>query len=139
MGQTDTTTIVLINGSFEGTPQPGNPPAAWIDCGFRAETPPDIQPQVPGREPFFRVTKPAYHGNTYLGMVVRENETYERVGQKLSRPLKKGRCYSFSIYLTRSLEYISASHMSSTELKSFTTPVILRIYGGEGYCNQKNF
>jgi outer membrane protein OmpA-like peptidoglycan-associated protein len=137
LGQTDTTTIVLINGSFEGTPQPGNPPAAWIDCGFRAETPPDIQPQVPGREPFFRVTKPAYHGNTYLGMVVRENETYERVGQKLSRPLKKGRCYSFSIYLTRSLEYISASHMSSTELKSFTTPVILRIYGGEGYCNQK--
>ncbi|MFZ1516699.1 MAG: OmpA family protein [Saprospiraceae bacterium] len=137
MGQNDTSMIVLINGSFEGTPQCCNPPAAWIDCGFRSETPPDIQPQVPGMEPLFKVTKTAYHGSTYLGMVVRENETYERVGQKLSSPLKKGRCYAFSIYLTRSLEYKSASNTGSMELKPFTTPVILRIYGGEGYCNQK--
>ena len=135
--QQDTNTIVLINPSFEGTPQHGNTPVGWIDCGWKNETPPDIQPAPQGFEPFFGVTKKAFDGNTYLGIVTRDNDSYERVSQRLSQPLKKDRCYSFSIYLCRSLTYISASNTEPHLLKPFTTPIVFRIYGGDAYCHQK--
>ncbi len=131
--------IFLQNGSFEGTPTCCQPPSGWTDCGFKGETPPDIQPALnQDNQPFFNVTKKAIHGNTYLGMVVRENDTYERVSQRLIQPLQKGNCYAFSIMLCRSDTYLSASNRSEpTNLKQFTQPVILRIWGGEAYCNQK--
>ncbi|MBK6545303.1 MAG: OmpA family protein [Saprospiraceae bacterium] len=131
--------IFLQNGSFEGSPQCCQAPNGWVDCGHKGETPPDIQPALGnGNTPLFSVTKIAFQGNTYLGMVVRENETYERVAQRLIKPLLKGKCYSFSIYLCRSDTYLSASNKDKpSDLKQFTEPVILRIWGGEAYCNQK--
>lgn len=131
--------IFLQNGSFEGTPACCIVPMGWTDCGFKGETPPDIQPALNDyNQPFFNVTKKAIEGNTYLGMVVRENETYERVSQRLIKPLLKGHCYTFSIMLCRSDSYLSASNKNEpTNLKQFTSPVILRIWGGEAYCNQK--
>lgn len=137
VSQQDTNTIILINPSFEGEPRCCKPPAGWIDCGWKNETPPDIQPAPPGFESFFGVVTKPYHGQTYLGMVTRENDSYERIAQSLSQPLKKGRCYSFSIYLCRSLEYLSKSHADTNTLKPFTTPVVLRISGGDAYCHQK--
>lgn len=132
--------IFLQNGSFEGPPACCQPPIGWTDCGFKGETPPDIQPAVNQltNQPFFSVTKKAIAGNTYLGMVVRENDTYERVSQRLIKPLRKGTCYSFSIMLCRSETYLSASNKNDpANLKQFTSPTILRIWGGEAYCNQK--
>ncbi|MBK8242538.1 MAG: OmpA family protein [Saprospiraceae bacterium] len=129
--------ITIINGSFEGAPKCCKPPEGWIDCGFKEETPTDIQPVLPPLEPLFGVTKKAYDGNTYLGMVVRQNETYERINQKLTKPLLAGKCYSFSIYMTRSLEYLSAITKGNPQLQAFTTPAILQIWGGEAYCHQK--
>lgn len=70
-------------------------------------------------------------------MVVRQNETYERINQKLTKPLLAGKCYSFSIYMTRSLEYLSAITKGNPQLQAFTTPAILQIWGGEAYCHQK--
>ncbi|MBK7913394.1 MAG: OmpA family protein [Saprospiraceae bacterium] len=135
----NTNDIFLQNGSFEGIPKCCEPPNGWIDCGFKGETPPDVQPALDDKnQPFFSVTKSAFHGNTYLGMVVRENDTYERVSQRLIKPLLKGTCYSFSIMLCRSSTYLSASNKNEpTNLKQYTTPVILRIWGGEAFCNQK--
>ncbi len=136
--QVDTNTIVLINPSFEGTPSCCITPTGWIDCGWRNESPPDIQPAPPNTEPLFGVTKKAFDGSTYLGMVTRDNDSYERVSQHLSAPLRKGRCYSFSIYLCRSLQYLSASNKDTSKiLKPFVTPVVLRIYSGDAYCHQK--
>lgn len=131
--------IFLQNGSFEGTPACCMTPNGWTDCGFKGETPPDIQPALnQDNQPFFNVTKKAADGNTYLGMVVRENETYERVSQRLIKPLQKGICYTFSILLCRSDTYLSASNRDDPKnLKQFTSPVLLRIWGGEAYCNQK--
>jgi outer membrane protein OmpA-like peptidoglycan-associated protein len=131
--------IFLQNGSFEGIPTCCQPPSGWTDCGFKGETPPDIQPALnQDNQPFFNVTKRAIDGNTYLGMVVRENDTYERVSQRLIKPMLKGSCYAFTIMLCRSDTYLSASNRSEpTNLKQFTQPVILRIWGGEAYCNQK--
>jgi outer membrane protein OmpA-like peptidoglycan-associated protein len=131
--------IFLQNGSFEGTPACCLPPTGWQDCGFKGETPPDIQPALNSdNQPFFNVTKKAADGSTYLGMVVRENETFERVSQRLIKPLLKGTCYTFSILLCRSETYLSASNRTEpNKLKQFTSPVILRIWGGEAFCNQK--
>ncbi|MEP7194884.1 MAG: OmpA family protein [Saprospiraceae bacterium] len=136
-GQVDTNIIVLINGSFEGTPQCCVPPAGWIDCGWRNETPPDIQPSPDGEKPQFGVTTKAFDGRTYLGMVTRDNDSYERVAQKLTQAMRKDRCYSFSIYLCRSMEYLSASNTDLHALKPFTNPIVLRIYSGDAYCHQK--
>ena len=133
--------IYLTNPSFEGMPSASRTPYGWVDCGFKGETPPDIQPSGT-----FMVTREAQDGNTYLGMVVRDNDTYERVSQRLTRPIQAGTCYSFTISLCRSAVYLSPDPSSSAlqgrdvqqlKPKSYTQPAVLRIWGGSGYCSQK--
>ena len=85
--------IVLTNPSFEDLPKMGETPTGWYNCGKAGETPPDVQPGG------WTVAKPANHGQTYLGLVVRDNETWEGVGQRLPRPVEAGQCYEFSLDL----------------------------------------
>ncbi len=126
--------IFLTNSSFEDLPQHSKPPRGWYDCGFAGESPPDIQPS--GQ---FGVVKPPMEGQSYLGMVVRDNDTWEAVSQRLSAPLKKGQCYSFSIFLARSNLYISYSRLPGQDNKeaNYITPAKLRIYGGFDYCDKR--
>jgi len=148
--------IHLKNPSFEGIPQQGMYArfnlSGWIDCGFSQETPPDVHGS---NTRFFDVNKKPFHGNTFLGMVVRSTNTWERVSQRLEAPLLKGQCYKFTIYLARASRYISGinedrlqRYRDKARLKEvrrkfgraeydFTNPVILRIWGGNGYCVQK--
>lgn len=129
-GQVDPTNIKIENGSFEGEPSCCTTPNAWADCGFENETPPDIQPAWSFHQALYGVRQKAFHWNTYLAMVTRENGTYERVSQKLSTPMLKDRCYAFSIYLMMSAEYKSAvSSDSFRTIRYFDNPVILKIYG----------
>ncbi len=128
-GQTEV--IVLRNPSFEDMPRHSYPPRYWTNCGFPDESPPDIQPDFT-----FQVSKLAQNGNTYLGMVVRDNDTWESVGQQLARPLKEGQCYSFSISLARSLSYMSVSR-ERNEPANYITPTKLRIWGGYGLCDKR--
>ncbi len=120
--------IKLDNPSFEDYPQAGHQPAGWFDCGFAGETPPDVNPT--GQ---FKVSKDAYHGSTYLGMVTRDNNTWEAVGQRLKSPLLKGVTYTFSIYLARSEIYMSQSRTTGRDV-NYVTPAILRVWAGSGYC-----
>ncbi len=150
--------IPLVNPSFEGNPTQGGAQGrfslrGWVDCGFKDETPPDIQG---ADRTFFEVKQKPFDGNTYLGMVVRATNTWERVSQRLQVPLLRGQCYRFSIYLSRANEYISGlkteklnripDRSSLKEVRrtdrgqsefDFTNPAVLRIWGGNGYCNQK--
>lgn len=126
-------TVKLKNPSFEDYPRVSSAPSGWLDCGFPDETEPDVQPS-PNNE--FRVSKPANHGYTYLGLVVRDNDTWESVGQKLSQPLRKGTCYEFTIDLARSNTYISQTKSTGKDA-NYNTPAKLRIYGGFGYCDKK--
>ncbi len=128
-GQTDDEPILLANPSFEDMPLASRPPAGWYDCGFPEESPPDTQPGA------FEVTTPPYDGQSYLGMVVRDNDTWEMVSQRLSRPLEPGKCYEFTLYMARSLIYVSQSRVSNQQA-NYTTPAKLRIWGGAGYCNK---
>lgn len=125
-------TIYLTNPSFEDRPGASRPPRGWIDCGFENETPPDVQPTGG-----FNVTRPAFDGDTYMGMVVRDNDTWEAVTQKLSSPLMAGECYLFSIYLCRSDTYVSPTRKDPRTESSFTTPIKLRIWGGNWMCQKQ--
>ncbi len=112
----------LKNASFEGLPASSTISEEWTDCGTPTETPPDIQPGA------FEVTTPAQEGNTYLGMVVRDNHTWEAVGQQLAEPLRKGNQYELRVFLARSDEYFGGSATTEEDVY-FTQPAVLRVWG----------
>ncbi len=131
-------TIHFANPSFEGNPIEGrllgNPlPKGWRDCGFRGETPPDVHPVRGGN---FSVSKEPADGNTYIGMVTRDNDTWEQVSQKLKDPLKAGKCYSFSAALARSETYISQSRVTQKPT-NYVQPIQVRFYGGNESCQKE--
>lgn len=117
--------IYLENPSFEDIPRAGIPPTDWIDCGPLGETPPDVQPYGG-----FKVTRTPQHGSTYLGLVTRDNNTTEAVGQRLSKPLRQNQCYDFSFYVARSATYESATKRNQMQLYNFDKGVTLRIWAG---------
>jgi len=127
--------IYLVNPSFEGQPNPGLAPEGWIDCGMTGETPPDTHPAPPERGNFFNVVAPSQHGQTYLGLVVRGNDTWERVAQKLNKPLSAGQCYKFNLQLAKSPSYLSLSKSVGREVE-FNEPVVIRLWAGNDYCSQ---
>ena len=121
--------IVLTNPSFEDLPKMGETPAGRYNCGKAGETPPDVQPGG------WTVAKPANHGQTYLGLVVRDNETWEAVSQRLSRPIEGGKCYEFTLDLCRTELYLSLSRTTGEEV-NYATPARLILWGGNGYCDK---
>lgn len=126
--------ILLSNPSFEDTPHRGevggSGPAGWFDCPSKAgESAPDVQPGC------WHVNKPASHGATYVGMVVREKESWEGIGQRLSRPIEINQCYEFSLDLCKSDTYLSPTSATGPE-SPFTTPAKVIIWGGNGYCDK---
>jgi outer membrane protein OmpA-like peptidoglycan-associated protein len=123
--------INLMNPSFEGPPAAGTPPPGWIDCGFQGESPPDTHSGV---DSFFRVSTSPQKGRTYLGMVVRDNETWEAVATELPRALEPGTCYTFNLYLSRSADYISPTKRGGPTYH--TTPAVFRIWGGNSVCDK---
>ena len=72
--------VMVSNPSFEGEPAEGTQFQQfnlnnWIDCSISGQTSPDIHPgQGDG---FFGVTTLPFDGETYLGLVVRDNNTWE--------------------------------------------------------------
>lgn len=140
--------IKLTNPSFmdiahAGGDQFNRGPRGWQDCGAPGETPPDVQPNPGiafGEKPYFDVTLPAQDGPTYMGMVVRDNDTQESVSQRLITPLEGGKCYEMSLFLARSETYLSNGRSrdgsGETEMVDFTKPIKIRIYGGNSYCQK---
>lgn len=122
--------IKLTNSSFEDVPSHSSTPYGWKNCGDVYESPPDIQPGA------FEVDKVAQKGKTYIGLVTRDNDTWEGVSQKLSGPVVAGKCYKFNIYLAKATKYISLSKSSMKE-ENFNEPVRLRIWGGNSHCHKK--
>ncbi len=123
------TPIYLANPSFEGSPGAGIEIPGWYNCGPAHETPPDLQPG------FFKVLTAPRHGNTYLGLVVRQTGTWESVGQRLSQPLEINQCYEFSMDFRRDTSYVSPLAGSGIPVK-FTTPARVIVWGGNGYCHK---
>jgi hypothetical protein len=150
--------IYLTNPSFEGSARLYSLPKGWKDCGeelFPKETPPDIHPMV--SELFSVQQKPA-HKSSYLGLLFRDNGTWESISQRLVKPIKANQCYAFRVKMCQSEKYKSGLQESRaaslktereraifriltkiTERKdiNFTDPVVLRIWGGDEACDRK--
>ena len=124
--------IFLNNPSFEDMPRHSFPPKGWRNCGPRDETPPDIHPDP---EFLFKVGMKAQDQNTFVGMVTRDTETYESLGQELTTPFVGGQCYRFDIHLARSRSYLSMSKITR-QPTNYIEPVQLRIWGGYSYCDR---
>lgn len=130
LGQ-ETQVIYLENPSFEDIPGPGRVPRAWTDCGHSQESPPDIQPYGG-----FNVTRPAKNGRTFLGLVGRDNGTWEGVAQRLTEPISKDVCYKFSIQACKSPIYLSPTRKNQTRPTNFKDGMVLRVWGGNSSCDR---
>jgi hypothetical protein len=102
--------------------------SSWKSCGFSGETPPDVHPTNQ-----FGVTKLAADGRFYLGMVARDNGTWESIGQKLSTPLSPDTCYQIRLHLMNSAIYQSMSRQTGNTA-NYDRPVRLRIWGARKAC-----
>jgi hypothetical protein len=98
-----------------------------VDCGFFVEEPPSIQPG------FHEVELPPQHLKGYLSMVVRDNNTWDAVGQVLPQPLEAGKCYQFSLQLANAEKYMSASRKTGGRV-NYRNPIRLLIWGGDSFC-----
>ena len=105
--------ILFNNPSFEDTPRASTSPIGW--SSFTPDSTPDI---LPGAWNIRHVT--AQHGKTCLGLVTREDGTSEDITQELPEILKAGTCYTFSVYLSHTNNYVK-----------YNLPIRLRIWGGQ--------
>ena len=71
-------------------------------------------------------------------MVVRDNNTWEAVSQKLSQPMKKDYVYQLEVYLARSDFYWSVSRVSEKET-NYAMPVRFRVFGGFSWREGEQF
>jgi len=108
--------ITVLNPSFEDNPSDATVPHGWQACDDR--TTPDI---LPG---YWGVYLEPSDGDTYVGIITRENSTYEQFGQRLSGSLSRGSCYEFSIDLAHSGIYAG-----------YKEPIRLQIYLGDDKCS----
>ena len=67
-------------------------------------------------------------------MVVRDNHTWESVSQRLATPVVAGKCYDFSIDISRSENYLSPSISDSTRIVQYSVRARFVIWGGKGLC-----
>lgn len=109
--------IGLLNPSMEDTPSDATVPQGWSACA--ALTTPDI---LPG---YWGVYQDAQEGDTYVGIITRENGSYESFGQRLSAPLLEGSCYQFNLWLAHASVY--AGHGK---------PIKLQIYISDDLCGE---
>ena len=107
----------MLNASFEGEARDATVPRGWLIC--TEGTTPDILPGVWG------VYTEASHGDTYLGLITRENGTWEAIGQKLTEKIEEGSCYQMSLDVARSDTYAG-----------YHDPIKLRIWCGKSKCDR---
>lgn len=122
-------TIDLRNPAFEDLSRCCKPPRGWEPCGKEDLNTPDVQPG------YFNVDLEPFEGNTYIGMVTRDNDTWESVSQRLNRSLKKGECYTFSLKASYEDNLVSQSRITNKDVK-YNKPIKIRIWGGTGYCHK---
>jgi len=134
-------TINLKNPSFEAPPRMGvqysQNISGWSDCGlhrFPGESPPDILPTTNNA---WGVDVVAKDGNTYLSLVVREDESWEYVSQGLKTSLDPTKCYSLDAFLCHASKFESRTRKSDT-LSSYVHPVVLLIWGGSASCKKES-
>lgn len=137
--------IPIVNNSFEGKQAIGSVRQkfqlnGWADCGslyYPYESPPDVHPIAQWGN-----LEDPLDGETFVGLVIRENNTWESIAQQLVQPMEVGQCYEFSIAIKASESYLSGSSYrqqlyNDTSKVQFTQPTVLRIWGSRMGCGQE--
>lgn len=107
----------LGNSSFEGEPADATVPQGWMPC--KEGTTPDILPGYWGV-----YTEPS-DGETFVGLITRQNNTWESIGQRLPDMLRKSLCYSWALDLAHSETY-----------SGYNGAIKLRIWLGTAKCRK---
>lgn len=129
-GTSSDSIIYLNNSSFEnGKHGHSTLPEDWFHC-IDGNTPPDLHDSWSN---YFGISKSAMNGKQFVGMVVREDNTFENISQRLPLAFQKGTTYEMEFSLAQAKELLSMSRTSIGEV-NFNTPVILQIWGGFNYC-----
>ena len=110
--------IILKNPSFEDETADATLPGEWWSC--QRETTPDI---LPGSWGVYNM--PA-DGSSYIGLITREDGSYESIGQRLDIPLNKKQCYQWNVSLAHSDTYAG-----------YTSPIRFSIYLGDKKCDMR--
>ncbi len=109
--------VYLTNASFEGEPQDATVPVGWFPC--EPGTTPDILPGPWG------IHRESSDGDTFLGLITREDGSFESITQRFSTSLNPEDCYSFTIDLAHSNNYAG-----------YNAPLKVRIWGGASKCGK---
>ena len=107
----------FVNNSFEGEPQDAFIPVGWHKC--TPLTTPDILPGVWG------VYQEPAEGSTFVGLITRNDGSYESIGQRFPKPLKAGQCYRITLFVAHSETYAG-----------FNEVIRFRIWGGNEKCRR---
>ncbi len=129
--------IELKNPSFENPsmdtrvnkPLCCKSPRDWYSCGQADLNTPDAQPGN------FGVTLKAIDGSHHLGMVARDNDTWEAISSKLHSNFVVNQEYFFSLALAKSDKLKSDSRRTGKPAK-YDKPIKVRIWGGDKYCKK---
>ena len=120
-------TIDLRNPSFEDFSQCCKAPRGWVAYAKHEDlNTPDIQPN------YFGVDLEPFNGSTYIGMVTRDNDSWESISQRLYRSLKRGECYTFNMKISYADNLVSQSRRTGRDV-TYNKPIKIRIWGGTGY------
>lgn len=109
--------IEIANPSFDGEPSDATVPQGWMPC--KEGTTPDI---LPG---YWGVYNEPSDGETFLGLITRQNNTWESIGQRLPAPLLKGNCYAWSLDLAHSDTY-----------SGYNSPIKIRVWISKNKCGK---
>lgn len=109
--------IKFANPSFEDQPADATVPKGWLPC--EPGSTPDILPGFWGEYGL------ASDGETYVGLITRQDKTFESIGQRLSQPLEIAQCYKFKIDLAKGRDYVG-----------FSNPLKLRVWVGNSICDK---
>ncbi len=115
--------IFFDNPGFEDKPARSSPPKGWYTCGLAGYSPPDVQPI-----PDFGPQLAPFEGQSYVGMVVRDDYSWECLGQELPVPLMPGQAYVLQVQLAKPEAYRNFS-ISTGEPSNYTQPVSLLLWG----------
>lgn len=99
--------IRLENPSFEGDPQDATVPVGWFPC--EEGSTPDL---LPGP---WAVYQTPSDGQSFMGLITREDGTWESVGQQTSQPMQNGQCYYMDINLAFSVPMPDTTNPSNLE------------------------
>jgi hypothetical protein len=127
----------LMNPSFEGVairPSINGSSfllSGWEDWGsglFPNHSPPDVHAEY---SYVWQVLTLPQDGQTYVGLVTRDDGSWECIGQKLRNKLLAGQAYSLILYLCQDSSYSSPTINSQGRLVKFNNPAVVRIWGGD--------